>query len=106
MGRYFFLVALILQAVGMIIAVYLRIRHPPVYDEYKEFENDAERQLARSVRNAEALHELSTSVKVRQDSGGSRTSPGQPGMTTPPPVSVRIARPTPTSLYGKSGARR
>ncbi|KFM27277.1 hypothetical protein F751_4547 [Auxenochlorella protothecoides] len=51
-GRYFFLVALILQAIGMIIAVYLRVRRPPTYDEYKEFENDAERQLQRSVQNA------------------------------------------------------
>ena len=42
-GRWFFLAALIIQAVGMLIAAYLYVTRPPSQDEYTEFEDDAER---------------------------------------------------------------
>ncbi|KAL6773772.1 hypothetical protein ACKKBG_A22445 [Auxenochlorella protothecoides x Auxenochlorella symbiontica] len=89
-GRYFFLVALILQAIGMIIAVYLRVRRPPTYDEYKEFENDAERQLQRSVQNAVQMEELSAATTGRQ-----AAAPGGP---------PQLSRLTAASLYAKTSS--
>lgn len=91
-GRYFFLVALILQAIGMIIAVYLRVRRPPTYDEYKEFENDAERQLQRSVQNAVQMEELSAATTGRQ-----AAAPGGP---------PQLSRLTAASLYAKTSSSR
>lgn len=91
-GRYFFLVALILQAIGMVIAVYLRIRRPPNYDEYKEFENDAERQLQLSVQNAVQLEGLSAATKARQ--GAAPSGPPQ------------LTRATAGSLYAKTSSGR
>ncbi|KAK2076855.1 hypothetical protein QBZ16_005082 [Prototheca wickerhamii] len=69
-GRWFFLAALIIQAVGMLIAAYLYVTRPPSQDEYTEFEDDAERGPQRAGSR-------SVQMQQQQTKGGAGLPPNR-----------------------------